>query len=187
VPEPIAKWNSQRDVWERTETPIFGPLDVYSETFPTSGMTVNGVAYELPTWEHHMDGSESLSLLLTPVASEGTKPYNTMGVARREATGQAFLTNQIVTLMGLDPSEQLLPTPSAYDAEKGGSQHPDKRRLVGGHQPSIMDVAEHLLTGDPSSQLYGDGKDSSDDLHRDQLSLLDEVEPNDSAHASLNG
>lgn len=44
-------------------------------------------------------------LFLTPVAAEGIKPSNTMGVARRMATGQPFLTNQIVTLLGLDPSE----------------------------------------------------------------------------------
>ena len=43
---------------------------------------------------------------MTPVAAEGTKPSNTMGVARRQATGQVFLTNQIVTLMGLDPTEE---------------------------------------------------------------------------------
>ena len=38
----------------------------------------------------------------------------------------------------------LLPTPDAYSADRGGSQHPDKRR-AGGHQATIADVAEHLL------------------------------------------
>jgi hypothetical protein len=83
-------------------------LDVFSETWPSSGMTRAGTAFALPTWEQRMDGSEcssSPTLLATPVASEGTKPSNTMGVARRRATGEVFLTNQIVTLCGLDPSE----------------------------------------------------------------------------------
>jgi len=90
-------------------------------------MTVNGVAYELPTWEPHTDGSGSSSslpeetLLLTPVAAEGTKPSNTMGVARRLSTGQVFLTNQIVSLCGLDPSEQLLPTPTTSEATGAGN------------------------------------------------------------------
>jgi hypothetical protein len=70
-------------------------------------MTQGGVAFALPTPVPPTDGSGSSSspLLQTPMAAEGTKPSNTMGVARREATGQVFLTNQIVTLMGLDPSE----------------------------------------------------------------------------------
>lgn len=37
----------------------------------------------------------------------------------------------------------LLPTPGAYDGERGGSQHPDKRR-VGGHSITLQDVTEHL-------------------------------------------
>ena len=37
----------------------------------------------------------------------------------------------------------LLPTPGAYDGERGGSQHPDKRR-AGNHSVTIQDVAEHL-------------------------------------------
>lgn len=45
---------------------------------------------------------------------------------------------------GRDHHLTLLPTPAANIASNGGSQHPDKRR-AGGHQPSIQDVAEHLL------------------------------------------
>ena len=42
-------------------------LDVFSETFPTSGMTRSGTAYELPTSERHTGGSAS-SLLPTQQA-----------------------------------------------------------------------------------------------------------------------
>lgn len=61
------------------------------------------------------------SLLLTPVAAEGVKPSNTMGVERRLSTGQLFLTNQVVSIMGLDPSEQdkIFPTPRASDGLAG--------------------------------------------------------------------
>lgn len=41
------------------------------------------------------------------------------------------------------PDLALLPTPGAYDGERGGSQHPDKRR-EGNHSVTIQDVAEHL-------------------------------------------
>lgn len=211
-PVPIAKWNNKRDVWEKTETPIFGPLDVYSETFPTSGMTVNGVAYELPPWGHRMEGSESLSLLrtvmadeagggplspamasargqtlrlsgqivdlvnpgqlpqpkllMTPVASEGTKPSNTMGVARRLETGQVFLTNQIVTLCGLDPSEsQLLPTPVAQPSGNTPSDHLRKkpgREVV--TDLAIIVENDLLPSGGRMSQPSADGRQLWDDI-----------------------
>ena len=103
--EPLARWDRARSAWVTTESLLCEHSAVFSETWPTSGMTRSGVAYELPTWEPVTDGSEC-SYLPTPVASEGTKPSNTMSVARRQATGQVFLTNVIVSLCGLDPSEQ---------------------------------------------------------------------------------
>lgn len=141
MPQPLAIWNSARDVWEtpRTEGLFCEHLDVFLATFPTSGSMQNGVAYELPTWEPAMADTGSSSLLMTPVASEGIKPSNTMGVTRRLTTGQVFLTNQIVTLCGLDPSEALLPTPKASDGEKGG---PNQRGSSGDYPlPAIA----HLL------------------------------------------
>jgi hypothetical protein len=63
-----------------------------------------------------LSSPDDAPLLMTPVAAEGIKPSNTMGVARRQTTGQVFLTNQIVSLVGLDPSEQqdpLMGTPTA--------------------------------------------------------------------------
>lgn len=38
----------------------------------------------------------------------------------------------------------LLPTPAAYDGERGGPQHPDKRRL-GGHSVTLQDAIAGLL------------------------------------------
>ena len=38
---------------------------------------------------------------------------------------------------------RLLPTPDAYQGNRGGAQHPDKRR-AGGHSVTIQDVAENL-------------------------------------------
>lgn len=39
---------------------------------------------------------------------------------------------------------QLPPTPDAYEASRGGSQHPDKRK-AGGHSPHLASAVEHLL------------------------------------------
>ena len=106
-PKPIAVWSTARDAWETpgTEGLFCEHLDVYSETFPTSGSMRSGMVYESPTSAAVTDDS-ACSYLPTPVASEGTKPSNTMGVARRQETGQVFLTNVIVSLCGLDPSER---------------------------------------------------------------------------------
>lgn len=109
---PIARWNPVRDVWE---TPGTGGLfcehsDVYSETWPTSGMTRGGTAYVLPTWEQRTAGSGSSSsrLIATPTASisKGGRPQDSRG--KRD--------------LRLD----LLPTPCASDS-KGGAGHHSSR------------------------------------------------------------
>ena len=41
-------------------------------------------------------------------------------------------------------ASSLLPTPDAYEASRGGSQHPDKRR-EGGHSPYLASVVEWTL------------------------------------------
>ena len=71
-----------------------GRLAVFSETWPASGMTRNGVAFELPTWELPTDDIE----------------YSWLPTQR---------------------------------ATRGGSA--TEKRRAGGHQPSLVDVAEHLL------------------------------------------
>jgi hypothetical protein len=85
-------------------------------------MTVNGAAYELPTWEPATDASASSSLLLTPVASEGEKATFQQGSARRALTGQPFLTNQIRDVYDLNT--RMLPPPTVSDTN-GAGKHGD--------------------------------------------------------------
>lgn len=114
---PIASWNPERDVWETGQMDLFsGRSAVFSETWPASGMTRNGLAFELPTLGHRTSGTE-YSSLPTPRATRG-------GSATETVT--------------------MLPTPTARDGVPRGSQPPEKRR-ASGHQPSIADVVEHLL------------------------------------------
>src|SRR5699024_7785894 len=104
----IATWNSDRDLWETSQTSLFEPLAVYSETWPTSGMTRNGTAYELPTSEHHTTDSASSSLLPTPVADNYKESGNC-----RDFGGD--LTHALTC--DCKENQKLLPTPKAGDGE----------------------------------------------------------------------
>jgi hypothetical protein len=68
----IARWNSARDVWEVPTMGLFCEhSDVFSETWPSSGMTRAGTAFELPMWAPLTAGSGSSSSLPTPRATRG--------------------------------------------------------------------------------------------------------------------
>jgi hypothetical protein len=77
--EPLARWDRARSVWATLDDQLCGHSDVFSETWPSSGMTRAGLAYALPTWEPRTDGSGSSSspglpeLLPTPNASDTSK------------------------------------------------------------------------------------------------------------------
>ena len=73
---PIATWNPERDLWETSQMDLFSGLsDVFSETWPTSGMMLDGRVYELPMLERLIREKEC-SLLPTPAARDwkGTGP-----------------------------------------------------------------------------------------------------------------
>lgn len=132
MPTPIAIWNSARDAWEKpgTENLFCEHLAVYSETFPTSGMTSNGAAYELPTWERRTHGSESSSspddaMLGTPTSRmwKGAGPQGGPTQIRNKARG-------LIEAQVMDIEPQLLQTPTA--ALAGGVQTLEVQ--VGGRQ-----------------------------------------------------
>lgn len=149
MPEPIANWNPERDVWEVPGVAdLFSEqLDVFSETFPTSGMTVSGAAYELPTWEPHTGDTGSLSLLRTVMADEaGGGP---LSPALAAARGQTLrLSGQMIDLVN-----------------PGQLKQPEKLfKKSGGHGPTLADEIEHLLptpwTGANMGRRSADGKAS---------------------------
>ena len=69
--QPLAVWNTARDAWEEPDTHglLCEHLAVFSETWPTSGMTRNGTAYALPTSAPVTPASGS-SLLPTPTTQD---------------------------------------------------------------------------------------------------------------------
>lgn len=107
MPEPTATWNPARGVWETARVNLLcGHSELYSATWPSSGMTRRGMAYALPTSAPHTGGSESSSspgLLPTPTASDR------FGAGAHGDGG-----------MDLRTTVSLMPTPRATDGTKGG-------------------------------------------------------------------
>ena len=74
----IAKWDGLKDVWMREPQPkdrkrrkisLLEHWGVFSETWPTSGMMLDGRVYELPMLEHPIREKEC-SLLPTPLGTD---------------------------------------------------------------------------------------------------------------------
>ena len=80
MPQPhlIATWSPERDCWETDQVDIFGHLGVFSETFPSCGMTRSGRLFALPMWEPRtiVPGCSSLPHLPTPQASDWKRENN---------------------------------------------------------------------------------------------------------------
>ena len=97
-PLPLAVWNATRGIWEKPQLDLFGQQEQFWETWPTSGMTRNGVAYELPTLVPPTADSGSSSLLRTPCAAEAEG--GPVSPATAKANGQTLrLTGQILDLV----------------------------------------------------------------------------------------
>lgn len=138
--EPLAIWNATAGVWETGENLICGHSELFSETWPTSGMTRAGRAFALPTPAPPTDGS-ACSSLPTPRATDGDKggPNQVNGRGVRDS------------LPGVVP---LLATPTVSDANG-----PGRRNATSGRQPdavfntgtTLQDVAYMGLLGTPTA------------------------------------
>ena len=96
--EPIARWNPSRECWEREQLDLLsGQPDVWSETWPASGMTRNGVLCELPTPELLTSEPDS-SLLATPTANLGTCGGPQDPEKRRAGGHSVTLQDQVTAL-----------------------------------------------------------------------------------------
>lgn len=144
--QPTATWNHARGVWETTQVNLLcAHSEPYLETWPTSGMTRNGRAYELPTLEHRTIGLESSlspipeeSMLRTPSAIEGQGGAISEDAARsrgrmlqvRDQMAQLAYENGLKVSESIE--QQLFPTPTVSDQytdslgstqQKDGSLH----------------------------------------------------------------
>lgn len=126
MPVLIAIWNPARDVWETAAMSLFSEhQDVFSETWPTSGMTRRGALLPLPTSVPAIDATDCSSSQLLPTPT--TEPHTGNGHARN-----------------LGKEVQLLPTPVAHDSGNSPEEHLRKkpgREVV----TSLAIICEHDL------------------------------------------
>ena len=126
----LAIWNQDRGTWEDwggTIDLFSAHSESYSATRPSSGMTRNGVAYELPTPALHTDDT-GFSFLPTPRASRGASGTETIYMLGGELSNENRTQGQV-----------LMPTPLASDGEKGG---PNQRGAKGDLR---LSSAVHLM------------------------------------------
>ncbi len=72
--KPIMEWNTQKKIWQlSTADQLLEQWELFSETWPTSGMTQDGQVFELQTQAHLISGSE-FSSLPTPNTMDGLPP-----------------------------------------------------------------------------------------------------------------
>ena len=159
----IARWNPARDVWETSQQAICGHSAVFSETWPTSGMTHAGTAYEQPTSEPHTDGSGS-SLLPTPAANLGEhRRDNGQPPERRKAAGRQVSTADVVC--------HLLPTPEAKLATSGPDYARAGRETSGGDDLATS-LARLLPTPRATERMQHNSRDAGMALSAQIMELL---------------
>ena len=92
-------WNPSRDCWESEQMDLLsGQQAVWSETWPASGMTRNGVLLALPTSVRLISESDC-SLLATPQANLGSCGGSQPPEKRREGGHSVSLADQIEYLV----------------------------------------------------------------------------------------
>lgn len=97
--EHLVWWNSSRDCWEGEQMDLLsGRQAVWSETWPPSGMTRNGVLSELPT-SVPLTSESDCSLLATPQANLGSCGGSQPPEKRREGGHSVSLADQIEYLV----------------------------------------------------------------------------------------
>ena len=116
------EWNTAKKIWQHsTDAHLFALWAPWLETWPTSGMTVNGRVYELPTPERHTTDSESLSshTLPTPTATDykgGNMHEDAAYGWEKRGWSSPNLSEGVARVF----VESRLPTPTTQDGKNNG-------------------------------------------------------------------
>ena len=126
TPVWLASYDLATSSWRTSQRCLVEGLEKFSETWPRSGMTQNGTAYQLPTLAPLTNGIAS-GLLPTPCASEpGWKNIEVVDKNGNPPThfNQRFYDKKTGRLVqkGLTQAARIWRTPTASDATKWNNQ-----------------------------------------------------------------
>lgn len=100
-PQPFARWNPTRGVWETSQPDLSGRLAPWRETWPTCGAMRDGSAYRPPPLVLPTSASASSSsptaLFRTPLASDSSRGGESLEQVRARR-GTIALSHQIIDL-----------------------------------------------------------------------------------------
>ena len=123
MPKQIAEWNTELKLWTSSKgNQLLELWEPFLATWPKSGMTQNGQAFELPTLEQRTNVLES-SLLRSPTASQGQGGALGEDEAKRRGNtvGIRDQAMDLAAASGLKVSRALVPTPIVSDWKNGKS------------------------------------------------------------------
>ena len=107
----LARWDHATRSWRTPQCSLLEGLDVFSETWPRSGMTRSGIAFQLPPSAPLTRGTASGSSLCVKPTHHVPTPTASDHIERQETMGRLnYETNKAVTV---DRWVKMWPTPKA--------------------------------------------------------------------------
>lgn len=126
----IAVWNTDLKLWTKPNEVLFlEHLELYSGTWPTSGMTVNGVAYELPKQVHPTSDTGSLLLqdpvckVSVPTPTVSDRSFDKPGLMRTVTRTSPNRGVSLPLWASRITEHFYLPTPTTRDYKDGSQPH----------------------------------------------------------------
>lgn len=190
--DSFAFFDRDSSSWRTSQDSLLPDSESSWPTWPKQGMTRVGLAYELPTSEHHTAANGSSSLLPTPNASvsqDGEKPETFFARAEalkvKHGNGNGVGTPLTIAV-------QLLPTPSASGDARNTHPSGDYFTLAGelsllptpkasnnenrsseGYRPGVGRALREIQSGESTLLPSDAGRPSKGDPHPGQLTISD--------------
>jgi hypothetical protein len=90
----LAKLDQDSYLWKTAQCSLIEDLDEYLQTFPRSGMTQNGLLWDVPSLEQNIKETES-GLWGTPTTSQDFKPIRKLAPSEANGTHGKILVGSI--------------------------------------------------------------------------------------------
>ena len=133
-PAWLASYDRNTSSWKMSQHSLVEGLDEFSETWPRSGTTRNGIAYQLPPLARRTDGIES--------GSWPTPRANSAMAAT--ITPESFWADNRFPNLETMVGRMMWPTPNAGDYKAGMSNAPNRQQSS---LPRSVGIAEGVSSG----------------------------------------